>query len=192
MTKTINLNGKTIQYELTYKKVKNINLRIKPDGTVFVSASKRVAQKIIDDFLISKADFIRNALKKYQSRENKPRIKYLDESETEQAILNLCNRIYPVFEKRNVKFPQIKFRKMKSRWGSCNPGKGILTFNTQLMYAPPECIEYVVVHEFAHFFQPNHSALFYNEVAAVLPDWKDRRKKLRDIGIYPTKIERDI
>ena len=49
------------------------------------------------------------------------------------------------------------------------------------MYAPPECIEYVVVHEFAHFFQPNHSALFYNEVAAVLPDWKDRRKKLRDI-----------
>lgn len=181
MTKTINLNGKVIQYELTYKKVKNINLRIKPDGTVFVSASKRVAQKIIDDFLISKADFIRNALKKYQSRENKPRIKYLDESETEQAILNLCNRIYPVFEKRNVKFPQIKFRKMKSRWGSCNPGKGILTFNTQLMYAPPECIEYVVVHEFAHFFQPNHSALFYNEVAAVLPDWKDRRKKLRDI-----------
>lgn len=181
MTKTINLNGKTIQYELTYKKVKNINLRIKPDGTVFVSASRRVAQNIIDDFLISKADFIRNALKKYQSRENKPRIKYLDESETEQAILNLCNRIYPVFEKRNVKFPQIKFRKMKSRWGSCNPGKGILTFNTQLMYAPPECIEYVVVHEFAHFFQPNHSALFYNEVAAVLPDWKDRRKKLRDI-----------
>ena len=70
---------------------------------------------------------------------------------------------------------------MKSRWGSCNPGKGILTFNTQLMYAPPECIEYVVVHEFAHFLQPNHSALFYNEVAAVLPDWKDRRKKLGDV-----------
>lgn len=69
MTKTINLNGKTIQYELTYKKVKNINLRIKPDGTVFVSASRRVAQNIIDDFLLSKADFIRNALKKYQSRE---------------------------------------------------------------------------------------------------------------------------
>ena len=93
MTKTINLNGKTIQYELTYKKVKNINLRIKPDGTVFVSASRRVAQKIIDDFLISKADFIRNALKKYQSRENKPLIKYFEESEAEQAILNLCNRI---------------------------------------------------------------------------------------------------
>ena len=72
MTKTINLNGKTIQYELTYKKVKNINLRIKPDGTVFVSASKRVAQNIIDDFMISKADFILNALKKYQNRQNKP------------------------------------------------------------------------------------------------------------------------
>ncbi len=90
MTKTINLNGKTIQYELIYKKVKNINLRIKPDGTVFVSASKRVAQNIIDDLMDSKADFILNALKKYQNRPNRPRIKYLDESEAEQVILNLC------------------------------------------------------------------------------------------------------
>ena len=61
--------------------------------------------------------------------------------------------------------------------------QGKITFNTNLMYAPPECIEYVVLHEFCHFLQANHSKLFYAELAKVCPDWKEMRKMLKNINI---------
>ena len=61
----------------------------------------------------------------------------------------------------------------------CRPQKGALSFNTRLAELPPDCVRYVAVHEFAHFLQPNHSAAFYEEVARVLPDWKQRRDRLR-------------
>lgn len=71
-----------------------------------------------------------------------------------------------------IKHPQIKFRRMVSRWGSCHFVNGILTFDTNLMYALTECIKYVVLHEFNHFLQPNHSDKFYDEFSKVCPEWK--------------------
>lgn len=170
-----------IQYDLTYKKVKNINLRIKPDRTIYVSANKLVLQKVIDDFVMSKADFILKALKKYENKSNKTQKQYFAEDEIQNVILRLCEKVYPYFENKGVKKPQIKFRKMVSRWGSCNFAKEILTFNTNLMYAPIECIEYVVLHEFTHFLQPNHSSKFYDELSKVCPKWKVFKNSLKEI-----------
>ena len=65
MNRVIILGDRTIKYDLEYKKVKNINLRIKSDCSVCVSANKRVPQKVIDEFIISKVDFILRALEKY-------------------------------------------------------------------------------------------------------------------------------
>lgn len=183
MIKEIELNNRTIQYELQYKNVKNINLRIKPDGSINVSANKRVPQKVIDDFIISKSDFIVRALEKYKNVPVKEQKQYFSEAELKEQILWLCKKAYPYYERRGIKYPEIKFRKMISRWGSCHTQKGILTFNVNLMYAPIECIKYVVYHEFTHFLQPNHSNKFYDELAMVYPNWKDCRKKLKEIHI---------
>ena len=183
MIRKIELNNTIIQYDLQYKKVKNINLRIKPDGSINVSANKRVPQKVIDDFIISKADFIVYALEKYKNMPATDQKQYFTEDEVKEQILELCNRAFPYYEKRGIKYPEIKFRRMVSRWGSCHSQKGILTFNTNLMYAPIECIEYVVYHEFTHFLQPNHSSKFYNELAKVYPNWKECRKQLRETYI---------
>ena len=183
MIRKIKINNTTIQYDLQYKKVKNINLRIKPDGSINVSANKRVPQKVIDDFIILKADFILRALEKYKDRPIAEQKQYYTEDEVKELILILCNRVYPYYEKREVKRPEIKFRRMVSRWGSCHSQKGILSFNTNLMYAPIECIEYVVYHEFTHFLQPNHSNKFYDELAKVYPNWKECRNKLKEIHI---------
>ncbi len=94
----------------------------------------------------------------------------------------LCRRIsrqyYPCFEQLGVGFPEIKIRKMRSRWGSCMPGKQKITYNSLLLAQPLECIEYVVVHEFAHFIHPDHSKDFYHFVEQVMPDWKKRRDRL--------------
>lgn len=183
MDKIIFVNNKIIKYDLQYKKVKNINLRIKPDGSIHVSASKRVSQKVIDEFILSKADFILKALDKYANRTEKPRVQYFAEDEIRGFILELCEKIHPYFEKFGVQYPTIKFRRMVSQWGNCHSQKGVLTFNTNLMYAPIECIEYVIAHEFTHFLQPNHSSKFYDELAKIMPDWKTRRQKLKSISI---------
>jgi predicted metal-dependent hydrolase len=181
MLKEIDLNGKTIQYNLTYKRVRNINLRIKTDGTVWVSANKRVLENEIENFLISKEKFILNALEKFRNLSYDKQIKYFDENEIRDVILELCEKVYPEYEKRGVRYPQIKFRKMVSRWGSCHPAKGLLTFNTNLLFAPKECIEYVVHHEYTHFLVANHSPKFYSELSKTCPDWKERREKLKGI-----------
>lgn len=183
MNREIILGDRTIKYDLEYKKVKNINLRIKSDCSVCVSANKRVTIKAIDDFVLSKADFILRALEKYKNMPVKEQKQYYTEDELKELILALCNNVYPYYEKQGIKHPEIKFRKMVSRWGSCHTKKGILTFSTNLMYAPAECIEYVVWHEFTHFLQPNHSTRFYDELAKVYPNWKECRKKLKEISI---------
>ena len=183
MNREIILGNRTIKYDLQYKKVKNINLRIKPDGSINVSANKKVPQKVLDDFIISKADFIGRALEKYKNIPATVQKQYFTEDEVKEQIHDLCNKAFPYYEKRGIKYPEIKFRKMVSRWGSCHTKKGILTFSTNLMYAPAECIEYVVWHEFTHFLQPNHSSKFYDELAKVYPNWKECRKKLKEISI---------
>ena len=183
MIREIIFKDNIIQYNLQYKNVKNINMRIKPDGSINVSANRRVSQKVIDDFINSKADFILRALEKYKNRPITEQIQYYTEDEVKELIILLCNKAYPYYETSGIRYPEIKFRKMVSRWGSCHSQKGILTFNMNLMYAPMECIEYVVYHEFTHFLQPNHSSKFYDELAKVYPNWNECRKKLKDINI---------
>ncbi len=183
MIKEIYLKNKKIEYELEYKKVKNVNLRIKSDGTVYVSANRLVSQKFIEEFLQLKADFILDSLEKFKNIPIKPKLKYFNEDEICDVITELCKKVYPYYEKSGIKYPIIKFRKMVSRWGSCHPMKNILTFNINLMYAPLECIEYVVWHEFTHFLQANHGKKFYEELEKVCPDWKERRKILKGINI---------
>lgn len=183
MKRTVEIDNKTIEYDLEIKKVKNINLRIYPDGRISVSANRWVSKGAVDRFVLSKADLIFKALEKYEACEGVPRVKYYSEQELVALVTDLCKKVYPYFEKRGVQYPQIKFRKMVSRWGSCHPVKGILTFNKNLIFAPSECIEYVVMHEFTHFLQANHSARFYEELSYICPDYKERKKKLREVKI---------
>lgn len=183
MIRKIEADNTAIEYDLQYKKVKNINLRIKSDGSIHVSANKRVPQKVIDDFILSKETLILKALEKIKENTGKPKQRYYSETEVKELITQLCEKVYPYYEARGVKYPQIKFRKMVSMWGNCHPQKGILTFNTNLMYADRECIEYVVYHEFTHFLQANHSRKFYDELEKVCPNWKKCRARLKEVSI---------
>lgn len=63
-------------------------------------------------------------------------------------------------------------------WGSCLPKKLIITLNKQLLEAPRNCIEYVVVHELCHLVHPNHSKQFYTFLTMFMPDWKERKTEL--------------
>lgn len=67
MKRTVETPYGMMSYEFTRKQVKNINMRVKPDGTVSVSASTRVSLSYIDGFVIEKAEFITDALKRFES-----------------------------------------------------------------------------------------------------------------------------
>lgn len=77
-----------------------------------------------------------------------------------------------------LEYREIKFKKMKSRWGSCR-ADGTVTFNTQLAKVDKRLIEYVVVHELSHLRHMNHSKSFYSLVSQYIPDWRDLDRKLR-------------
>lgn len=183
MKHTLQLTNQIIEYELIRKRVKNINLRIRRDGRVFVSAHPLVPKATIDAFLLSRSTFILRALESLEIKQETPAAPRYSDGEIRDYITALCHEVYPYFERRGVAFPQIKFRKMVSRWGSCHAARGIVTFNLNLAYAPDECIRYVVLHEFCHFLQANHSPKFYAELSALCPAYKALRQKMKNIAI---------
>ena len=83
-----------------------------------------------------------------------------------------------VLNKYKISMPIIEIRDMKTRWGSCIPANKKVIFNLKLIKTPICCIEYVVLHELAHFKYSNHSKSFYNFITIFMPDWKERKKIL--------------
>lgn len=76
---------------------------------------------------------------------------------------------------------QLFLSSAKSRWGSCT-ALGDIRLNWRLMQAPPQVIDYVVIHELAHLAELNHSPRFWAIVAAACPDWKTHRLWLKQNG----------
>lgn len=77
-----------------------------------------------------------------------------------------------------VKAKRLYVRRMKTKWGSCNPRAGSVRLNSELAKKPPECLEYVVVHELAHLIEPTHNARFAAVMDKHLPNWKLLRSEL--------------
>lgn len=183
MIREVEINGIKIVYNLQRKKVKNINLRIKPDLSINVSANKTVSTSYIDKFVISKGDFIFNALNKFSNTQNTIFEPLYTTQEFSGIITNNFNKVADKFAQKGIGVPALKMRKMKSRWGSCNYTNKVITLSTHLIYCTEEQIYYVIVHEFSHLIVPNHSKDFYSVVSELCPNYKDIKKELNNIVI---------
>jgi predicted metal-dependent hydrolase len=233
MLRTVTVEGMSLTYELERKNVKNINLRVRPDGSVYASASRSVPVSRVDDFVRSKAAFILAAQQRQRQRQAKqppahryetgevfyilaqpvtltvqpgPRgqvalegtqlrltapegatveqkKKWMDKfflAQCQRVFAQVLDRLCPQAAAYGVPRPQLRVRWMKSRWGSCMPGKGIVTLNARLLAAPMSCIEYVAMHELCHFLHADHSPAFYASFTALMPDWPARKQLLRE------------
>ncbi len=78
-----------------------------------------------------------------------------------------------------VKVTAFKVRKMKTRWGSCNPGRGRINLNLELAKKPVECLEYVLVHEMVHLIEPGHGKKFKACMGRFLPGWELCKARLK-------------
>jgi len=98
-----------------------------------------------------------------------------------EVFEKVCGEVHQIFKAYDVQYPEIKMRHMTSRWGSCQPNKGIVTLNSRLIEVPLPCIEYVAMHEFTHFIYPNHSKDFHALMTKLMPDWKQRKNVLDSV-----------
>lgn len=76
------------------------------------------------------------------------------------------------------KVSQWGVKKMKTKWGSCNTDTGSILLNLELIKKPPECLEYILVHELVHLHERNHNDRFRKRLLDLMPDWKERRNLL--------------
>lgn len=72
----------------------------------------------------------------------------------------------------------VGIKRMKTRWGSCNPESARIWLNSELARKPLVCLEYIVVHELVHLLEPSHGERFVRLMDAHLPDWRVRRRTL--------------
>jgi len=77
-----------------------------------------------------------------------------------------------------VKVNEFGVKKMKTKWGTCNRKARRIWINLELAKKPPECLEYIVVHELTHLLERYHNSVFYAYMDRFLPQWREYRKKL--------------
>jgi predicted metal-dependent hydrolase len=103
--------------------------------------------------------------------------------------LGMIENVYSDSLKRTVKMlgmnfvPDMKIRRMISRWGSCAVTKKRIAMNSALICTALQCIDYVMMHELLHFRYPGHNKSFYDNLTANMPDWKERKKALNNTSI---------
>jgi hypothetical protein len=83
----------------------------------------------------------------------------------------------------DVNVEKVFVRRMKTKWGSCSPSSASVRFNTDLAKKPPECLEYIVVHELAHLIEPTHNDRFTALLDRMMPNWRLHRQLLNQLPV---------
>jgi predicted metal-dependent hydrolase len=96
-----------------------------------------------------------------------------------QSALPLFAKWEPVM---GVKVGKLATRRMRSRWGTCDTRSRAIRLNTELVTRPPECLEYVIVHEMTHLLEPSHNHRFKALMSRFMPDWAAHRRALRSFA----------
>ena len=206
----IEIDDKVYQVEIIKKNNRNTYIRVKNGKIVVTTnylTSKNSIIKLINDNKKSILDMI-NIDKKKQEKEDNfyyfgkrynviygfNEIEFSDDKiyasnrrELDKYIRNSLKKIYQdridywynLFDEK-IPVPNLKIRKMTSRWGVCNIRNHNVTLNYQLVNYDISCLDYVIVHELSHFIYPNHSKEFWALVYKYYPKYKEMRKMLKE------------
>lgn len=169
-----------MEYTLIRSDRRTLAVEIRADGAVIVRAPKRMSARQIEHFLEERKTWIETHIEKQQQEQHvqpKPLTKAEAEALRAKAKEELPLRVAHYAAKMGLPVPEVRIGSARGRYGSCT-AKNVLHFSRYLMANASDAIDYVVVHELAHIRHKNHGPKFHAEVAKILPDWKERKKKL--------------
>ncbi len=161
---------------------RSVGIRIEDSGEITVRAPLRMPERESRRVLESKRSWIEKTLAKISSRPQLPKLTAEEVNAlADRALKEIPPRVAARAKQMGVTYGRITIRNQKTRWGSCS-AKGNLNFNCLLVLLPDEVRDYVVVHELAHLKEMNHSPRFWAEVEKIIPDYRARRTRLKELG----------
>ena len=166
-------------------------LLFKNRATIEKLIDKAILKKVVDDrfSLFGKYyDICYVDDKRFVIDDNKGIIYVKDDKVLGLEIRNIAKDVFyehlmECYDKfvEDIPRPNLKIRTMKTRWGVCNTKSYNITLNLELVHYDFECLDYVIIHELSHLLEGNHSLRFWNIVARYCPNYKEIRKKLRNV-----------
>lgn len=176
------IGGAVYEISVTRKEMRSIRLRVLPGGALCLSVPFGVERETAEAFLRERAQWIAENVEQMERKAALVKRPPLSEAERRRALARLqpvVDRLYPIVEAYGVARPHVTVRAMRTRFGSCSVNRGRITLNAMLADAPEAAVEYVVLHELAHFLHPNHSRAFYGFIERYMPDWRERERILK-------------
>lgn len=163
---------------------KTLGLEVRRDLQVFARIPVSTTDKKLKAFIRENEAWIIRVYQAEKQAAEKRRLTAcpLPTEEEKQKILDKFVERVRYYEKiMGLYSRRITVKNQKTRWGSCSSKKN-LNFNYKLAYMPQEIMDYVVVHELAHLRHMNHSREFWELVEQYIPDYRERRKWLKQHG----------
>jgi predicted metal-dependent hydrolase len=178
------LDDTNIEYSISFAARKSISMGFTAQGQLAVKAPKSMTNQDVLAFMERKMDWIVNHYNQVMEQKND---RYVLTEDERNRFIDIANRVIPervrlFAAKMDARYNQIHIREQKTRWGSCSSRKN-LNFNWKLVLMPPEILDYVIIHELCHLSEMNHSDRFWNLVQVYCPDYRQRKKWLRDNGM---------
>lgn len=185
MQRRIKLQGEEIDYNLRKnRRTKRLRLTIYCDGSLAVSAPRRLSLGVIENYILQKSDWVLSKLKIFKRKTESGifgKTSASDYPRLKKAALELAQKKVVEFNRYyNLSYCRISIRNQKTRWGSCSR-KGNLNYNYKIALLPERLADYIIVHELCHLKEFNHSRRFWDLVAQTMPDYKQRRKEIKNI-----------
>lgn len=165
-------------YELRRTSRRTLSIEVNREAKVIIHAPNRMPLSQIEAFLQLHAAWI-------EEKQEKAKVKMLPElSDSEIAALKekarviLAEKTAYYAAKMGVNYTRIGITSAKTRFGSCS-AKGSINYSYRLMLYPEAAWDYVVVHELSHLKHFDHSRAFWQTLAEILPDYKERAALLK-------------
>lgn len=183
-----------ITYILARSGRRTTTLTVSQEGLLTIHTTRTASPGYIAGLLAQHGDWILHQMARQQARREaaQQNAANLTPEERQRSIRLAANHMRPLLKERlqhyepmlppeHTRITRIRIAMQRTRWGSCS-ARGTLSFNVRLYLAPPEALDYVVVHELCHLVHMNHSREFWTLVETLMPDYRIWRKWLKDNG----------
>lgn len=161
------------------RRARHLNLTVKPFSGVGVTIPRGATLKQVEQFVVSKADWIAKHLAKARQLEQKRLRAAIGMAETEpgEAREFLVQKLKTLAKRHGFEVGNVSVRRQKTRWGSCSADNNI-SLNFNLVHLPKQLMSYVILHELLHTRIKNHGRQFWRELDDLVGDARMLRSRL--------------